>query len=224
MQCLQAGNKVSITGDLWSSNGMGLFGIYAHGMPSFRMEKKLIALVACGSDRHTAVNISDWTDEALSEIGMRVGDLLGTDDKEGTDVIDRLNRLYLTPEDLDRLGIDRDATDPNVFVFKKVSDNGANIKAAWNDEDGKWVPCFDHTVELCTIPFTYVAKNKKGEESSIPKGSVQESYAKGRGLVGYLHHSTIGKADFHVCQKRVGLEETNIDQDVITRWRARRTT
>ena len=29
---------------------MGLFGIYAHGMPEFKMEKALIALIACESE------------------------------------------------------------------------------------------------------------------------------------------------------------------------------
>ena len=29
---------------------MGLFGIYAHGMPEFKMEKALIGLVACESE------------------------------------------------------------------------------------------------------------------------------------------------------------------------------
>lgn len=45
-----SGIKISITGDLWSENGMGLFGIYAHGMPEFKMEKALIALIACESE------------------------------------------------------------------------------------------------------------------------------------------------------------------------------
>jgi len=56
-------------------------------------------------------------------------------------------------------------------------------------------------------------------DTPIPRGSVAESFAKGRGLVGYLHHSTIGLFDFHACQKRVGLEEDSIDMDVKTRWR-----
>jgi hypothetical protein len=43
VRCLASGIKISITGDLWSENGMGLFGIYAHGMPEFKMEKALIA-------------------------------------------------------------------------------------------------------------------------------------------------------------------------------------
>jgi hypothetical protein len=50
VRCLRSGIKISITGDLWSDNGMGLFGIYAHGMPGFTMEKALIALVACESE------------------------------------------------------------------------------------------------------------------------------------------------------------------------------
>ncbi|KAL1503643.1 hypothetical protein AB1Y20_012117 [Prymnesium parvum] len=45
-------NKPSITGDLWSeAAGMGLFGIYAH-------------------ERHTAVSIKKWTEEALTAIGF----------------------------------------------------------------------------------------------------------------------------------------------------------
>ena len=50
VRCLRSGVKISITGDLWSENGMGLFGIYAHGMPKFKMEKALIALIACESE------------------------------------------------------------------------------------------------------------------------------------------------------------------------------
>ena len=92
------------------------------------------------------------------------------------------------------------------------------MKAAW-DDDKLWAPCVDHTIELTTLPFTYIQKHANGKDSAIPKGSVAESFAKGRGIVGYLHHSTIGLSDFHACQKRVGLEEETIDQDVKTRWR-----
>ena len=45
VRCLKSGIKISMTGDLWSENGMGLFGMYAHGMPEFKMEKVLIGLV-----------------------------------------------------------------------------------------------------------------------------------------------------------------------------------
>ena len=216
VRCLASGIKISISGDLWSENGMGLFGIYAHGMPSFKMEKMLIGLVACESARHTAVNISNWTDEALKDIGLHVDGLLGASGE--AQEISSINRTYIQPEDLDRLGISRESTDPDDFIFKKVSDNGANMKAAWDVND-LWLPCVDHTLDLTTIPFTFVTKNKKGEET-IPKGSVQDSYAKARGLVGYLHHLTIGEADFHACQERVGLEQTKVDQDVRTRWRS----
>ena len=219
VRCLKAGVKISITGDLWSENGMGLFGIYAHGMPKFKMEKVLISLVACESERHTAVNIEKWTEQALKDIGLKVPSLLGTaaaDDLVTAVTLERLERT-----DLERLGIDADApmdADPNMFIFKKISDNGANIKVAWDDEE-LWAPCIDHTIELCTLPFTYVQKRKSGVDAPIPKGSVAESFSKARGLIGYLHHSTIGLADFHACQKRVGLAENVIEQDVKTRWR-----
>ena len=48
VRLLRSGFKPSITGDLWSEKGMGLFGIYAHGMTdTWVMEKVLIGLVAC---------------------------------------------------------------------------------------------------------------------------------------------------------------------------------
>ena len=50
---------------------MALFGIYAHGITeTCKMEKALIALVACEKERHTAENIKKWTDEALTDIGI----------------------------------------------------------------------------------------------------------------------------------------------------------
>ena len=58
VRCLASGVKISITGDLWSENGMGLFGIFAHGMPAFEMERALIGLVACESERHTQLTTS----------------------------------------------------------------------------------------------------------------------------------------------------------------------
>ena len=68
---------MSITGDLWSDNGMGLFGIYAHGITeTWVIEKKLIGLVACESQRHTAENITTWTNDALKSIGMDASVLL----------------------------------------------------------------------------------------------------------------------------------------------------
>ena len=74
---LRSGVKPSITGDLWSDGGMGLFGIYAHGITeTWVMEKVLIGLVACESKRHTADNIKTWTEEALKNIGLTAEDLL----------------------------------------------------------------------------------------------------------------------------------------------------
>ena len=236
VKLLRSGVKVSITGDLWSENGMGLFGIYSHGIDAdtWEMRKMLIGLVACESERHTAANITKWTEEALEGIGMQVSQLLNSTESEDKNDDDR-NPLFAAAKRVEkvvasadrptldeaafkRLGIPTYSSDPDLFVFKRVSDNGANIKAAWGT-DGQWVPCFDHTLELCTIPFTWVEKNK-GKDVTPPKGSIAESYAKARGIVGYLHHSTIGEHDFHVCQLRVGVEPTKIDQDVKTRWRS----
>ena len=80
MRLIKSGVKPSISGDLWSEGGMGLFGtgIYAHGITeTFVMEKALIGLVACESERHTAENIEMWTTEALKDIGLTKAELLG---------------------------------------------------------------------------------------------------------------------------------------------------
>ena len=54
---IKSGVKPSISGDLWSEGGMGLFGIFAHGITeTWVMEKALIGLVACEKELHTAVN------------------------------------------------------------------------------------------------------------------------------------------------------------------------
>lgn len=126
-------------------------------------------------------------------------------------------KKYATNTDLARLGVAEDFTDPLILVFKMVSDNGANMKAAWNDGN-RWVPCVDHTLELCTLPVTWVQKRMDGT-SAIPAGSVAEAYSHGRGIVGYLHTSVNAADDFHRCQLAAGLEKTKIDLDVKTRWR-----
>ena len=78
VRLIKSGVRPSISGDLWSENGMGLFGIYAHGITeTFEMEKYLIALIACDSERHTAQNIKRWTVEALEGIGLTAKDLAG---------------------------------------------------------------------------------------------------------------------------------------------------
>ena len=71
VRLLKSGVRPTISGDLWSEGGMGLFGIYAHGISkTFVLEKALIGLVACASWRHTGDNIKKWTDEALLAMGL----------------------------------------------------------------------------------------------------------------------------------------------------------
>ena len=127
------------------------------------------------------------------------------------------NTRYVTKEELARIGVPDDFSEPFVLVFKMVSDNGANIKSAWNDGK-RWVPCVDHSLELCTLPVTWVQKRKDDTET-IPKGSIAEAYAHGRGIVGYLHVSVNAQDDFHKAQAAAGLERHKIDLDVKTRWR-----
>ena len=128
------------------------------------------------------------------------------------------SKRYVTKEELARIGVPENFSAPShkIFVFKMVSDNGANMKSAWNDGE-RWVPCVDHTLELCTLPVTWVQKHKGTE--TISKDSVPEAYAHGRGIVGYLHVSVNALDDFHGAQRKCGLPQTQIDLDVRTRWR-----
>ena len=74
---LRSGVKVTISGDLWSDHGMGLFGIYAHGITeTWVIEKALIGLVACETKSHTAENITTWTNQALADMGMDASELV----------------------------------------------------------------------------------------------------------------------------------------------------
>ena len=79
VRLIKSGVKPSISGDLWSDSGMGLFGIFAHGITdTWVMEKALIGLVACEKERHTADNITRWTTEALEAIGLTAKVLRGS--------------------------------------------------------------------------------------------------------------------------------------------------
>ena len=69
------------------------------------------------------------------------------------------NKRFVTKEELARLGVPEDFDKPIILVFKQVSDNGSNMKSAWNTGD-RWVSCVDHTLELCTLPVTWVEKRK----------------------------------------------------------------
>ena len=44
------------------------------------MEKALIGLVACETERHTAENIKQWTEKALESIGVTEAGLLGDEE------------------------------------------------------------------------------------------------------------------------------------------------
>ena len=78
MRLLKSGVKPTISGDLWSDGGMGLFGIYAHGITeTWAMEKALIGLITCSSERHTADNIRKWTVEALEGMDLKKDVILG---------------------------------------------------------------------------------------------------------------------------------------------------
>lgn len=50
----QDGRKLSLTGDLWSDDGTGLFGIVGHYIDEdWKIQSKLLGLISCGHMHHT---------------------------------------------------------------------------------------------------------------------------------------------------------------------------
>ena len=48
------GIKISIAGDLWSDNGMAIYGICGHGITrNWEMKSVLLSASPCGHERHT---------------------------------------------------------------------------------------------------------------------------------------------------------------------------
>eukprot|EP00731_Ephydatia_muelleri_P000746 Em0001g746a len=65
------GIKISIAGDLWSDNGMALFGICGHGITSnWEMKTVLLAASPCGHERHTGEYIEAQTKTLLARVGI----------------------------------------------------------------------------------------------------------------------------------------------------------
>lgn len=134
-ELLQSGVRPCISGDLWSDSGMGLFGIYAHGVTAdFELKQCLIALHACESERHTAANIRRWTIDALQILGITAKEMVAratplaapTRDSRAAERLsydvrtvlgDRL--ILLTEQEAERLGIDDDSLSAD-FIWRKV--------------------------------------------------------------------------------------------------------
>ena len=124
------------------------------------------------------------------------------------------------------LGVNSRATSDD-FVFKKVSDNGANMKRLGQLFERLHVlgtVRLPHAGALHAPNHVHAQTGHGNEPPAAPLDeSVQHSFAKARGIVSYLHHSLVVESCFHDCQRHVGLPETKIHQDVRTRCGARAT-
>lgn len=96
-------------------------------------------------------------------------------------------------------------TDPISQTFACKSDCGSYMIKGWKEFD--LVPCADHVWET----------DVKAYYDHPPFAN---NMSKGRGQVGYLHSSTIGRSGFHECQTQLGLSDSLPPQDVATRWRS----
>ena len=122
----EAGIKATASGDLWSKNGIALFGLISHGIErvesisstgkvevAWVMVEKLSGAVPCSEDRHTGDFIGEISDEAWGSCGI---------------------------------------VKPIEQLFARISDNGANMLKGWCE--GFQSPCADHTMELSVKVYT----------------------------------------------------------------------
>ena len=62
---------MNIAGDIWSENGAALFAVLLHWVgPDWKMHTRLVSCVPFSKFAHTADNISTFTKERLSSIGL----------------------------------------------------------------------------------------------------------------------------------------------------------
>ena len=53
-RCLQGGTRLTLSSDLWSADGIGLFAIFGHYInEDFQICSGLLGLVSCGAEHHT---------------------------------------------------------------------------------------------------------------------------------------------------------------------------
>lgn len=102
------GIKPAASGDLWSKNGVALFGLVSHGIrrhvvvdpvsrlsvPKWTLVEKLCGSVPCKQKRHTSEYIGELSDEAWANSGL---------------------------------------SDPIADIFARVSDNGSNMIKGWEE-------------------------------------------------------------------------------------------
>ena len=70
-RCLRGGTKLSLSGDLWSADGIGLFAIFGHYInEEFQLCSRLLGLVSCGGEHHTGDYVKDKTEEVLLNLGI----------------------------------------------------------------------------------------------------------------------------------------------------------
>ena len=68
---LKQGTKPVISSDLWSKNGLALFGLLVHGIDEdWKMRELLAGAVPCSECRHTGAIIAKMNDDALKVVGM----------------------------------------------------------------------------------------------------------------------------------------------------------
>ena len=113
----------SISGDIWSDRHVSLFGILVHFIDKdFKLHEFLCGAIPFSGEAHTGANMSVATNISLMNMGIG---------REATDTIPGIN--------------------PKDAIHAKVSDNGSNMKVAWNEFHGGYCAC--HTAKLCVDVF-----------------------------------------------------------------------
>jgi hypothetical protein len=94
--------------------------------------------------------------------------------------------------------------DAKAQIFATVSDNGSNMKKAWQCFDRETF-CADHTAERSAELYS---------EHELMK----PAFVNMRGVVGHFNHSILGKNELHEYQLQTNLPVHNLCQHVATRW------
>ena len=75
-RCVEGGTRLTLSGDLWISDGMTLFAIFGHCInEAFELGSCLPGLVSCATEHHTGDYIKEKTEKVLlTLVIVKVGD------------------------------------------------------------------------------------------------------------------------------------------------------
>jgi hypothetical protein len=168
------GVEVCIAGDIWGENGISLLAIMGYWIDTdFVYQEKLLVCEPFSDVAHTGDEIERTTKEKLAKLGI------GSYDPEN--------------------GVDTVMT----CVYGSTSDEGSNMKKAWNGLEGG--PCVNHQGNNCLA-------------TAMEEEDLAHVIKKVKGICAHFHRSTKGLKHFQKLQKGCELPELAPPAGAKTRW------